>query len=103
MCQIVKVAKACARVWRDNTCNKAKNEIPSERAFVFRVLVKTDFSKANFDALLDQSSEKYFTATRFPSESRSKMFFTEGQDSCVTKMDNHESLHELVQRTEKVT
>jgi hypothetical protein len=62
------------------------NELPSERAFVFKVLVKTDFSKVNLDALLGQSSEKYFTATRFPSESSSKMFFTEGQDACVNVM-----------------
>jgi hypothetical protein len=68
------------------------NELPSERAFVFKVLVKMDFSKVSLDALLGQSSEKYFTATRFPSESSSKMFFTEGQDCCVYVVDHRISI-----------
>lgn len=59
---------------------KIKRE-PSERAFVLRVLVKTDFSKANFAAWVGISSEKYLTATRFPSESNRRIFFTVGHDS----------------------
>lgn len=55
--------------------------IPSIRAFVLKVFANKAFSKANFELFVGHSSEKYLTATRFPSESRRRMFFTEGQQS----------------------
>jgi hypothetical protein len=55
--------------------------LPSVRALVFWVLVNTDFSKASLALRVGQSSEKYFTATRFPSPSKSKMFLINGVDT----------------------
>lgn len=55
--------------------------LPSVRAFVLIVLVNTNFSKASFELFVGQSSEKYLTATRFPSESKRRIFFIIGHET----------------------
>lgn len=65
------------------------DSVPSARALIRCVFVKTDFSKASLEARFGQSSEKYFTATRFPSESNRRMFLINGADTCSEKIEEN--------------